>query len=235
MEFKDLGVAISALVAAISYWVKNRHERRRATRTALYHLLELHHLVHRLLPVAKAGPQPLIAQIRSVGEAHGKPLVGIDSEEPFKAMRIVIQMMIRSHLNELGSETREPFAKALAELSKEDPILAFKLRGQDRLLTLSQNIQTMADKLSPESSTQTQSPGLGIDLFILKEAASNLNYSLKITAWRCDFFTFGLVMLRIRRVAREKPGDLEEFYKEWVELVMSEMESAPVAKIAPLA
>ncbi len=227
MDLKDWSVAISAFVAACAYWAKTRHERRRATRTALYYLLELHYLVHRLLVVAKAGPEPLVRQITAALKKHGRPVTDAESEEATKGFQPLIQVFIQTRLDELSVETREPFAKALADLAKEDPILAFKLRGRDKLLTLSQNLQSMMQK----ASLQAPASVAGMDAYILKEAASDLDHALKTTAWRCDIFTHVLVWLRLRKVAFNKPGELEEFYEELAEQAVAAMKAAERPKI----
>lgn len=106
-----LGTALSAFVAALSYWAKTRHERRRATRAVLYYLLELHHLVNRIHVSLKAFPSEYVAQCRRALAAAGKVLSEDDSESLTQGVTLALNAFTANELQ--GKRTAIPPLKGL--------------------------------------------------------------------------------------------------------------------------
>ncbi|WP_305639203.1 hypothetical protein [Polaromonas sp.] len=228
MDLKDLGIlggALSAVIAALSYWAKTRHERRRATRTALYYLLEVHHLVRRLRVATNNLASQIVQDIRTALEERGSSIAEAEVASASEQLKPVMRDFMHAQLEELSTDIRDPFAKALADLAKEDPILAFRLRGRDRLLLLSQNIDAIAAQASAQAvaigNAERATPGPNVDGFLLDATVSELEHAVRATAWRCDIFTHLGVMLLLRRTAREETGDLRELVADMVKKVVS--------------
>jgi hypothetical protein len=230
MDLKDLGVlggAVSAVIAAISYWAKTRHERRRATRTALYYLLEAHHLVRRI----NFATNHFLNELRAAFVAGGVAITDAELTSVTEQMTPLMRGFMQAPLEELSTEIRAPFATALADLAKEDPVLAFELRGRDKLLLLSQNIDAMVS----QALTQAVEIGDGersatrsnFDAFLLDTAASELESAIRSTAWKCDLVTHIRVKLLLTRTARNEVGKLREFVADMVKKLVSTVKVSP--------
>lgn len=230
MDLKDLGVlggAVSAVVAAISYWAKTRHERRRATRTALYYLLEAHHLVRRINAANKHLPNELRAAI----EASGGAITDAELTSVMEQMKPLMRGFMQAPLEELSTEIRVPFATALADLAKEDPVLAFELRGRDKLLLLSQNIDAMVGQALAQATeigdAERSAARSNFDAFLLDTAATELDSAIRSTAWKCDLVTHLRVKLLLARTARNEVGQLREFLADMLNQVVSTVKVSP--------
>ena len=122
-----LGGAASALLAALGYLAKVRHERKRSLRTVLYLLLQL----RRQATVAELSlteiPSGGVAALRRVLDelnlsvpAEFEQLLLLES---MPALIATAEQLVHPERQEI----RIALSKAIAELSRDSPILAYRL------------------------------------------------------------------------------------------------------------
>ncbi|MBM5575321.1 hypothetical protein [Deefgea sp. CFH1-16] len=151
-----LGTALSAIIAALSYWAKTKHERRRATRAVLYYLLEVEHLV-RKMHYARNLPNDCVDEMRRTLEINGLVLTEPDAEAAVEEIGQFLHVFATAEFQNLAATIAEPFEKALVELSREDPFLAFTLRGRDQLVMLPQKLAELTASIRPSDVPGTRS------------------------------------------------------------------------------
>lgn len=224
MDPKDLGIlgaACSAIVAALSYWAKTRHERRRATRTVLYYLLELHHVVHRLRAASKALDSEFIRELTTAFHSRGVTISESDATAALELVGPLISEFGRVQIEGTVAAITNEFSKGLADLAREDPILAFRLRGRDQLMLLPQKIQGFVAQNSSEdmSATEENRDNMSsLDDLLLRLAIEELHSAIRATAWNCDLLTHVRTTLLLRRSAREESsGELKEIVTRFVD------------------
>lgn len=139
-----VGTALSAFVAAVGYVLKNQYERRRTTRIVLFYLLELHHWVARLQFGIKHYPQEHIERCQAALKRRGVTL----DESHLQLLQLLLPALVRNlalaEIRALKLQIAEPFAKALMELAKDDPLLAFELRGKDDIASMEEKLESAA-------------------------------------------------------------------------------------------
>jgi hypothetical protein len=124
MDPKDLsalGGAGSALIAALSYWAKSRHERRRAATTVLYYLLELHHVVHRIGTASKSLERELVHAFKAACQSRGIAFNESEVTAAMKQAEPLISSLGRVQLEGVVADSASAFASALADLAREKP------------------------------------------------------------------------------------------------------------------
>lgn len=219
-----LGTASSAFIAAASYWSKVRHERRRSTRTALYYLLEVHHHLSRLLHGLKTMPPRLTERCSEVFTERG---IGV-SEAEKKALAAALDLMMKSYaqseLRSLAESVSAPFAQVLAEVAREDPVLAFELRGRDQLVVGAYKYFDMFDRqqLAAEREKPEVKKALDDLIDFLQEAAlEQLRAAIRATAWKCDLTTTLRTLWIVRREERgTASGELQRMADRYLEQVL---------------
>lgn len=233
-EVGFLGGAVSAVIAAVSYWAKTRHERRRTTRTVLYYLLEAHHFSCRIRYLLRGANDVLLERLKL--KLTGASMCPPDDE--WKTINQLLDEIIRKfaadELQSLVSATFEPFGKALAELAREDPILAFRLRGIEQFLVLTRKIDNLfvapnsASSVEPEGSLIQGYPS--IDDFFRETAVNELREAIQETAWHCDALTHYGVRSLLRRMDREQAGSeltqrLRDLADQFIDRYISEQKT----------
>jgi hypothetical protein len=215
MDPKDLGIlggAGSALIAALSYWAKTRHERRRATRTVLYYLLELHHVVHRMRAALEILESALVGELKAAFQARGFAFDESAAAAALKQAGPLIAGYGRIQLEGTVADSEDAFSKALVDLAKEDPVLAFRLRGRDQMTVVRQKLQAFASEhsaaLSPEASETNWSH---FDEFLSTMALEELRTAIRATSWECDLLTHLKTNILLRKSAsKQLSGELRE-------------------------
>jgi hypothetical protein len=202
-----LGTALSALIAAIGYYTKTKHERRRATRTVLYYLLELHHLPSRIQFGVKRFPAEYAERCKAALNGRGLPFTDVEATVLGTAIEQLVRHMALSELDQLSTELTDPFTRALADLSKEDPLLAFQLKGKESISTASKSVRSLVANLTkddPSESSRFATDAILADLddFARTVAVKELAGSIRAVAWRCGFITLVRCHFLLRRTSR---------------------------------
>ncbi len=221
-----IGTALSAFIAAMGYLAKTRHERRRSTRTVLYYLLETHHLVLRLQFGLKHVPKELISRSREALREQSVVLTDADASIILKHLPPLLRELAVGELQALGASIQVPFEQALADLSREDPVLAFKLRGRDQVALLTNRLEPTLTRYAEAlgSGGQTGSSPIGAAVtedLVRGLAVTELESAIRSTAWRCDLLTHFLVLRLLRHAKRqERLDDLKQLVSEMVDSLL---------------
>lgn len=218
-----VGTGLSAVIASLSYWAKTRHDRRRATRVLLYYLLEMHHYARRLS--FGTFPEEFSAQCKQLLAANGVTLSEADEASLVPHLRQMLNAYIATELQDLATTISNPFDRALAELSREDPVLAFK-RGRDQVMLLSRKLEAVAKSATLPDQPQSALPfhqELGdFGEFLQEAAVAELVMAIRATAWRCDAITHLRVWLELRNAAQESSmGGVRELIADQVRQLVS--------------
>lgn len=208
-ELSFLGGALSTLVAAFSYRAKTRHEQRRATRTVLYYLLEHHHHVRRAHESVKPLQAKFLAIMRATLKTKGVDVSDQDWSNVQNQVAPLVRDFLSSELQELLGALREPLERALVDLARENPVLAFRIRGRDRIMQVNEKITKLAGpEVAPDEAT------LGFfEAFVGEVALSELRDCVYATARACDVITLFKVHRAMRRHYRPDPEENVELQK----------------------
>jgi hypothetical protein len=231
-DLSALGGAGGALIAALSYWAKTRHERRRSTRTVLYYLLEMHHVVHRVKAASDSFKSEFIEEFKAALRKRGLALNEAEAAAAMKQAAPVLARFGRLQIETTVAEIGEAFSKALADLSREDPLLAFRLRGRDQVLLLRRKIETFVTELETESSESGSTDISAFDEMLTGTTLEELQFAIRATAWRCDFLTHVQAKVLLYKARRETfSGEIREVVAGLVESYVSRLTTASKASI----
>jgi hypothetical protein len=125
-----------------------------------------------------------------------------------KLLVYVIRKYAADELQSLVSAISDPLGKALAELAKEDPVLAFRLRGIEQFLVLTRKVDNLlAVPASPNSAALENSLSQefpSVEDFFRDNAVTELRQAIQETAWRCDVLTHLRVGLLLHKIDKEQ-------------------------------
>lgn len=202
-DLSFLGGALSTLLAAFGYWTKTRHEQRRATRTVLYYLLEHHHHVRRAHESVRSLQTKFLAVMLDSLKVRG---VQVSDEEWSKVRQQVaplIRSFVSSEIQENLVSLQEPLERALADLARENPVLAYRLRGRERIMLLNEKITKLAGPDAAPDETALEF----FEAFVGEIALGELRKSVYATARACDVLTLVKVHLAMKRQERPDPEE----------------------------
>lgn len=205
IELSALGAMGSAFLAVLAYWAKTNHERRRVTRTVLYYLLELHHIVSRVNMAVASIESVLIAEMRRAFATRGLTFNEADGKQ---AMKLALPHIARFAYGEVEGAVAEgagDFNKALVDLARENPVLAFRLRGRDRVAVLGVRLEEFVQAASAQSgqAKPTNQELAHFNQVFLKLSADELRSAIRATAWGCDLITHFKVWRLLRATQDE--------------------------------
>lgn len=198
------GTALSALIAALAYYSKARHERLRTTRTVLYYLLEMRH--H--FAVAEYGlshfPEQYLKMAIAALKVNGLALSEEDREALVPGLKLVIREISTTRVEELGKQIVEPYLRVLAELARDDPVLAYSLKGREVLTRAStaivQYVRVLGLLEPPPDSAQVKDDLLtDIDDFDRQMTLDSLAGASRQVAIHCGPMIYIRTRLAIRK------------------------------------
>ncbi len=219
MDPKDIGLisgAASAAVAAYSYWRKTQHERLRSTRTVLFYLLELHFSFSRAVLIFNSETESLVA-MRRAAAATGTNYSEEELRRGFQEAFPVLQTHIRNELSSMVDGFASGIEKALLDLAKDDPVLAFRLRGQENVLGVTESIRKLIGHFAKEMSQEDLASAMvmgNLERQNLAEGVDRLAEAIEKAARRCDIWTRLGVWRVMRRARLTEPigAELEKGY-----------------------
>lgn len=162
ITFKDIlpavialaGVLLGGLIAELHALIQASRERRRALRTLLFQLLELRHQIRtrnpeELLPF-------IIEYIRSrSGEETAQKLNTAEVQRQLREVMKIITSIASSKPFTLE------YQKAVEALAPYDPIIAYRLTGQEGLLSLDRELKLYYEKVATLTGTNLDEPQRG--------------------------------------------------------------------------
>lgn len=211
-----LGTALSALIAALKYRAKVRHDTLRTTKAALFYLLEIRHFVLRLHQGNTTFPNEYISHIERLLAKEGVKLSDLDRANLVKSCKPVFRNFVNGHISSSLTELIKPYCQTLNELARDDPILAFYLKGKESLGKLiniaidhmGQVVESSKAELPVETSTALQA---GLEDVITEFALNDLTNAVKKVAFKCGFLTYLRCILILNRSCELEPLDMARF------------------------
>jgi len=131
------GLALAAILSSIGYLYRGWSETKKSARKVLYILLEVRHALNASIFDSKKATEDYLNHYMSRLKEKG---FNIDEEEiNLKISNIVREYFLNlSHSAKTDIEDRLliPFENSLSDLSQSSPVLAYRLRGKEKLETL---------------------------------------------------------------------------------------------------
>lgn len=207
-----LATALGALIAALSYSGKIRHERQRSTRTVLYYLLEIHHFLSRSSLGITSFPKEYLRRITQLLHERGVQISPADAAALPIQLESVLRIWMQSELIKLKTSISVPFEKALHELSRDDPVLAFDLRGKEAISNISELFELLGSNprlgvLEGEDAVNAKTLMSSLDKSVSSLQIADLVRCIHCAAWRCDLLTNFRVRRRLSKAAAVRSLD----------------------------
>lgn len=129
-----VGIAFAAILSAIGYWYRGRVESKRSARQVLYLLLEIRHaLSASIFDSSKAATEYLIHY------ADRLSTYGFDIQ--LEEVETKIGEIVKDYFSRVAEISKtdinerllQPFEDSLSRLSQDAPVLAYRLRGKEKL------------------------------------------------------------------------------------------------------
>lgn len=201
------GLLVGALINGLGFLYRTRLDSKKSARRTLYLLLEIRHTL-RLSMVDTVG---LTQQYRQHCEAR---LVAKEFAEPLDGLDGLLKSHLDGTLQAMRSDVPArlllAFEQALAELSSVDPVLAYRLRGKERLGDVVVEIQGYLARISASLAGQSLPAQIGeVDTFVRQSAFAAigqvLDADIRRVARACGWLDF----LKVRGVLKSKIGTTE--------------------------
>lgn len=143
-----VGATFSAVIAALAYYGKARHERLRTTRTVLYYLLEMrYHIAVAQYGIANFAEQ-YKEKVKAVFRANNVVISEAELEPIAPMLRRCFNEMLTEQVGALETQMVEPYLRALTDLSRDDPLLAYRLKGREVLARASKEIAKFSQTIN---------------------------------------------------------------------------------------
>lgn len=130
---ENLGVPAAAIFAAIGYWYKSQREHKKSTRKVLYLMLELRHAIM----AGVFDPEKATDEYFRHSVANSKKK-GLDLDPA--QITDDLRAMVTEHFENIRAAQQVDFGKilpaldqALLEMACQNPVLAYRLRGKEKL------------------------------------------------------------------------------------------------------
>lgn len=215
------GIALSAIFGVLGYLYKVWTDRIKSQKLVLFHLLEIHYVL-KILPHSMSGlGSQYLSHYEKLIQQSGICIDG-ESKEKLQAFLPSIQnyfdelfSAVPKHLDE---QFKKSFESSLQELAKDNPVLAYKLKGRQCLEMAGHAVQAYTTQLKPFPE-DPHNVGVGdvvkeeIDKSIemaYAEILDEINKDITRVALGCGLITY----LKCRKVLRRKievGSDFSEF------------------------
>lgn len=222
-----IGIALGALFGGVGYYLKSRVERLRNKKMVLYHLLEFRHQILS----SYANPKDFANEYFNICNSYLKK-IGLRSEEGIpevirEAIEVFICKLLVARKPNIDQVFIQSYEESLKNLCGIDPVLAFKLRGMERLHEIinikEQYIADFNESLRINAPVQIYE---FIDRETKQAGYDSTGELLKIiendvlaVAWSCSFFTW----LRCCQIFREKSRSLIDLKQIGIEEALEQL------------
>lgn len=237
-----VGIAFAALISAVAYLYKNRMESKRSARKVLYYLLEIRYSINTSLIDAKIIYDQYINQCLELLPTKG---ITIDREQ----LESLIGKYILEHLvnitesikTDIDEAILTPYEQALLKLSETNPILAYRLRGKERIQHAIAHTTSYCNVLETEVFPSLPNTTDGINNAIKKYSKSQkndafdgientFNDEILMVAKNCGFFDY----IKCKKILRKSidqnqlidPSDFHRGIDEFFGMLIAEATKA---------
>lgn len=189
--------ALSAMIAAISYYGKVRHERRRSLRAVLFQILHFRALTIRAAGALDYIPKAMVAAIELSLQRYDFGIPDGSFEELRERIaRQVHDSTLDGFVNECLAMVA-PLSKALSDLARDDPVLAYRLSIQSMLNR--QRFRTESDgEIEPAELIRDAALTMAVENALWEPQILALTLIAKIAARRCGLATWFRVSRELR-------------------------------------
>ena len=132
-----LGAIIGGLIAELRTWLQGTRERRQALSRLLYELLELRFWI------ARSDPELVLKALKRVLDSHVSPI----APSSFTQTSRILPAALTALKTSLGRTALTDYSSVVAAVAPFDPVLAFRLRGQDQLAELERHMHAFYDEI----------------------------------------------------------------------------------------
>lgn len=195
MDFSEMlgsaGVPLSAVMASVGYLYKQSFERRRTTRVTLYYLLEMYHRMSKWTYALSSFNEDYLREVDNYLVKKGLRLQVAERDQIKTVLLTTIKAELQSQLEELLKDFGEPYLASLALLAKDDPFLAFELKGKESMLDIVVPLDRFFrnagewDVLTKDQSARLAKEAL--DQQVRGVALEEMRLAVRKTAWRAGF------------------------------------------------
>lgn len=172
------GILISAMLSSVGYFFKTRVETKRSARKVLYLLLEIRYAIMSSLfdpeDAAIAYFEHLFKRIKE----KGLPIEPSEVEGPtLNLVEIHFENIISTLRTNIHEKLLAPFEEALSEFATVKPVLAYRLRGKEKLETLithtNNYLEIYEEKILEEIEQEWLQDALVSNSYKLKEESTS--------------------------------------------------------------
>lgn len=218
MDWAAASTIISALIAAIvsgiAYQLRRSDDRRRVLNGSLFILLEVWHLLKVTTIVEpKALTDAYFSAVR-----RRFPNLQVSTEEDDGVLAAAMTMLVRqlvAAFESQGQPIRAAFQTSIQQLATVDPLLAFRLSGNENLKSTIEVVATEVDKFLRAKVDGLQDVAVGQQAlavfsertkgYLYQDAVNDLERSLRSIALRIGPIMYVRMALRLNRT---KPSRL---------------------------
>ncbi|WP_432464069.1 MULTISPECIES: hypothetical protein [unclassified Agarivorans] len=151
----SVGIFFAALLGYVGFFFKSRLEIKKSARKVLFILLEIRHQTIRSMFDPKNATKNYLEYISTKVEDRGYPMGDISADNP-------LHKMITTHFENLSTTLKEdmhtkllePYDDSLAEFATINPILAYRLRGKEKLEKVISHSQNYVENYKSEIELQ---------------------------------------------------------------------------------
>lgn len=214
--FGILGTMLGALIAALKYRAKVRHETLRTTKAILFYLLEIRHYILKLHEGNTKFPVEYLSYIKQLLAKQGVSMSEEDNSALVKTCRPLIRGFTIKQVNSNLTDLIPAYRQTLADLSKEDPLLAFYLKGKESFSSLIDSVMAHLDQVEKDASTNENNmlnSSLRSDLedALTEFAVEELTNAVKKVSFRCGVFEYIKCIFIIKSSAKTNPAEMKRF------------------------
>lgn len=207
-----ISAGLAAVISAMGYIFKARIEIKKSSRLVLYYLMEIRYAINTNL----IDPEPIY---KTYMEEMTKGLSNRGIPVEMEGFGALVEAMVYSHLSDVVSSIRvdieehliTSYEDALKKLASEKPILAYRLRGKDRMMKVAKMTTEYADNLDESVLKELASGPLGS---ILSEFSKNkkgearddiadfLDSDILTLAWACGIIDYIKCRVALKKTSR---------------------------------
>lgn len=226
-----IGIFVTGLLASIGFYFRSRLEVKRSARRVLYLLLELRHTILNSLFDPETEAKTFIKDYVTEMNRKGVPL---KEHHMDGAMKNIIVDSFSELLDkvkvDIQSQLLAPLEKSLLSFSEVNPVLAFHLKGKEKLEVLIDHTNfsfNSLDKLIAKREVkENRNAGSSTDLRCIKEQVINelistLNSDIMILAKHTGLFD--RVRCKKLLAIKEQPNNKSPYLENFVNCVIDEI------------
>ncbi|AYF85640.1 hypothetical protein D6Z43_27660 [Pseudomonas sp. DY-1] len=206
------GVAFAAFLSSVGYLLKARVELKRSARLVLYYLMEIRYTINTTLIDPNSFYEGFMREVNKVFEARGIPVADpVIAELVEAAVYAHLSNMVGSIRMEIDEGLLVGYEESLKLLACEKPVLAYQLRGKERIQEAASHTIQYTEKLEKEIIPDI-STGKVQDFLLsfsrskkgesLNEVADMLDGDILMLAKNCGFLEYIKCKRALKKTSR---------------------------------